>query len=161
MLKTCAIPSLNPPKLHSYQSTLSLRGVQLGRYLVASWGHHGYYHFRAAGYFQKTTFTVAEFIFDFCLRFDSCSFLSIISLIYQGCQRAKHHSILVLIYMNDQRKCIKYSKTYHFADDTSITQSHSLPQILSKRINKDLSNLSNWLKTNKLSLNIQIVIINP
>ena len=63
--------------------------------------------------------------------------------------------------MNDQRKCIKYSKTYHFADDTSITQSHSLPQILSKRINKDLSNLSNWLKTNKLSLNIQIVIINP
>ena len=28
-------------------------------------------------------------------------------------------------------------------------------QILSKHINKDLSNLSNWLKTNKLSLNIK------
>ena len=35
-------------------------------------------------------------------------------------------------------------------------QSHSSLQILSKRINKDLSNLSIWLKTKKLSLNIKI-----
>ena len=63
--------------------------------------------------------------------------------------------LLFLIYINDLHKCIKYSKTYHFADDTSIMQSHSSLQILSKRINKDLSNLSNWLKTNKLSLNIK------
>ena len=35
-------------------------------------------------------------------------------------------------------------------------QSHSSLQILSKRINKDLSNLSNLLKANKLSLNIKI-----
>ena len=33
-------------------------------------------------------------------------------------------------------------------------QSHSSLQILSKCINKGLSNLSNWLNTNKLSLNI-------
>ena len=51
--------------------------------------------------------------------------------------------------------CIKYSKTYHFADDTSTIQSHSSLKMLSKRINKVLSNLSNWLKTNKLSLNIK------
>ena len=61
--------------------------------------------------------------------------------------------LLFLIYINDLHKCIKYSKTYHFADDTSIIQSHSSLQILSKGINKDLSNLSNWLKTNKSSLN--------
>ena len=63
--------------------------------------------------------------------------------------------LLFLIYINDLHKCIKYFKTYHFADDTSIMQSHFSLQILSKRINKDLSNLSNWLKTNKLSLNIK------
>ena len=72
--------------------------------------------------------------------------------------------LLFLIYINDLHKCIKYFKTYHFADDTSIMQSHFSLQILSKGINKDLSNLSNWLKTNKLSLNIkktELVLFRP
>ena len=63
--------------------------------------------------------------------------------------------LLFLIYINDLYKCMKYSKTCHFADDNSMIQSHSSLQILSKRINKDSSNLSNWLKANKLSLNIE------
>ena len=58
--------------------------------------------------------------------------------------------LLFLIYINDLPKYKKYSKTYHFTDDTSIMQSHSSLQILSKRINKDLSNLSNWLKAKKI-----------
>ena len=57
--------------------------------------------------------------------------------------------LLFLIYINDLHKCIKYSKTYYFADDTSTIQSHCSLQILSKHINKNLSNLSNWLKTGK------------
>ena len=61
-------------------------------------------------------------------------------------------TLLFLIYINDLHKCIKYSKIYHFVDDTSIIQSHSSMQILSKHINKDLSNLSNWLKTNKFKI---------
>ena len=72
--------------------------------------------------------------------------------------------LLFLIYINDLPKYKSYSKTYHFTDDTSIIQSHSSLQILSKRINKDLSNLSNWLKTNKLSLNIKknkLVLFRP
>ena len=48
-----------------------------------------------------------------------------------------------------------YSPKHHFADDTSIIQSNPLLQKLSKQVNKDLSNLSNWLKTNKLSLNVK------
>ena len=43
-------------------------------------------------------------------------------------------------------------------------QSHLSWQILSKHINKDLPNLSNWLKTNKLSLNIKknkLVLFRP
>ena len=48
--------------------------------------------------------------------------------------------------------------------DTSIIQSHSSLQILSKRINKDLFNLTNWLKANKLSVNIKkmtLVLFRP
>ena len=44
--------------------------------------------------------------------------------------------LLFLTYINDLHKCIKYSKTYHFADDTSIIQLHSSLQILSKCMTK-------------------------
>ena len=63
--------------------------------------------------------------------------------------------LLFLIYINDLHKFMKYSKTYHFSDNTSIIQSHSSIQILSKWIKKDLSNLSSWLKANKLDLDIK------
>ena len=42
--------------------------------------------------------------------------------------------LLLLIYINDLHKCIKYSETCHFADGTSKMQSHSSLQILSKHI---------------------------
>ena len=54
--------------------------------------------------------------------------------------------LLFLIYINGLHKCMKYFKMYYFADHTSIIQSHSSIQILSKWINKDLCNLSNSLK---------------
>ena len=58
--------------------------------------------------------------------------------------------LLFLIYINDLHKSIRFLKTHHFADDTSIIQSNpSLER--SKQVNKDLSNLSNWLRANKLS----------
>ena len=46
-------------------------------------------------------------------------------------------------------QCFLYVKTYHFAGDTSAILSSTSLQILSKQINKDLFNLSNWLKANK------------
>ena len=49
----------------------------------------------------------------------------------------------------------KYAKVSHFADDTIIILSGTSLDILSKRINKDLFNLSNWSKANKVSLNIK------
>ena len=58
--------------------------------------------------------------------------------------------LLFLIYINDLYKSIRFSKTYHFADQ--------------KKVNKDLSNLSNWLRANKLSLNVkktELVIFRP
>ena len=72
--------------------------------------------------------------------------------------------LLFLIYVSDLHKSIRFSKTYHFADDTSIIQSNPLLDRLSKQVNKDLSNLSNWLRANKLSLNVkktELVIFRP
>ena len=73
-------------------------------------------------------------------------------------------ALLFLIYINDLPKSIRFSKTYHSADDTSIIQSNPSLERLSKQVNKDLSNLSNWLRTNKLSLNVkktELVIFRP
>ena len=61
--------------------------------------------------------------------------------------------LLFLIYISDLCKCVKYSETYHFADDTNMLQSHSSLETLVKRMNLDLKNLFQWLKANKLSLN--------
>ena len=62
--------------------------------------------------------------------------------------------LLFLIYINDLCKCVKYSETHHFVDDTNMLQSHSSLETLVKRMNLDLKNVSQWLKANKLSLNV-------
>ena len=62
--------------------------------------------------------------------------------------------LLFLLYINDLHRRVKYSKTYHFADDTNIMQSNKSFDVLSKNLNKDLKSLSQWLKANKLCLNI-------
>ena len=72
--------------------------------------------------------------------------------------------LLFLIYINDLHKNIRFSKTYHFVDDTSIIQSNPSLKRLSKQVNKDLSSLSNWLRANKRSLNVkktELVIFRP
>ena len=73
-------------------------------------------------------------------------------------------SSIFLICLNNLHKSIRFSKTYHFADHTSIIQSNPLFEKLSKQVSKDLLNLSNWLKANKLSLNVkktEFVIFEP
>ena len=40
--------------------------------------------------------------------------------------------LLFLIYINDLCKCVKYSETYHFADDTNMLLSHSSLKTLAK-----------------------------
>ena len=63
--------------------------------------------------------------------------------------------LLFLIYINDLHKCVKYSKAYHFPDDTNILQSVKSPEVFAKKLNQDLKILSQWLKANKLSLNVK------
>ena len=40
--------------------------------------------------------------------------------------------LLFLIYINNLHKCVKYSKAYHFADDTNILQSGKSLEVLTK-----------------------------
>ena len=63
--------------------------------------------------------------------------------------------LLFLIYISDLHKCVKYYKAYHFADNTNILQSGKSLQGLAKKLNQDLKSLSQWLKANKLSLNVK------
>ena len=61
------------------------------------------------------------------------------------------------------KKSIRFSKRYRFTDDTKIIQSNPLLDRLSKQVNKYLSNLSNWLRANKLSLKkkTNLVVFRP
>ena len=62
--------------------------------------------------------------------------------------------LLFLIYVND---IVNSSSSLHyvlFADDTNIFCSNSDLDILSNLLNSELSNVSKWFKSNKLSLNI-------
>ena len=61
--------------------------------------------------------------------------------------------LLFLIFINDLHKCIRYSKVYHFADDTNLLNASSNPKCLQKQLNIDLKLLYKWLLANKISLN--------
>ena len=61
--------------------------------------------------------------------------------------------LLFLIYINDIINSSSYVRFLLFADDTSIFCSDKDPKQLKKIVNQELSNISNWLKANKLSLN--------
>ena len=50
-------------------------------------------------------------------------------------------------------KCIKYSTTYHFADDTNLLNLDKYYKTLQRRENYDLFSLHKWLTANKISLN--------
>ena len=63
--------------------------------------------------------------------------------------------VLFSLYITDLHNSVKYPKTYHFADDTSVILSNTSLVILSKLINKDLFNPSSWSKANNISLNIK------
>ncbi|XP_065664405.1 uncharacterized protein LOC136086066 [Hydra vulgaris] len=63
-------------------------------------------------------------------------------------------SLLFLIYVNDLYKFSNILNTTLFADDTNLFYSHEDINILFLTVNKELDNLTQWFKANKLSLNI-------
>ena len=72
--------------------------------------------------------------------------------------------LLFLIYINDMHKAVKYSRIYHFADDTNLLHSHKDQKILRKNVNTDLTLIFEWLCANRLSINVsktEFIIFKP
>ena len=63
--------------------------------------------------------------------------------------------LLFITYVNDFPKCLKYSCSLAFADDTSIFICGKNLKTLYKKRNEKLNNIDNWLIANMLSLNVE------
>ena len=62
--------------------------------------------------------------------------------------------LLFILYSNDIPNSLKYSKSILLADDTTVCISVEDVTDLFRCLNHDLSNLNDWFKANKLSLNV-------
>ena len=58
-----------------------------------------------------------------------------------------------MYHLNDLRYSLKYT-TSHFADDTSIIYASKSQKTLESNLNYDLKSVTEWLKSNRLSLNV-------
>ena len=63
--------------------------------------------------------------------------------------------ILFLVYINDLVSVCKHSLPFLFADDTNLFTAGKNLIDLNTKVNEELSNISIWLKVNKLSLNVK------
>ena len=65
--------------------------------------------------------------------------------------------LLFLIYINDLNRCIRFSTTRHFADDTNLLHVICYSKLRNRnplrKLNIDLKSLNQWLLANKISLN--------
>ena len=59
------------------------------------------------------------------------------------------------LYINDMHRASNHFKFVHFADDTTIYMSDSDLTRLTDRVNVELRKIDEWLKANRLSLNIE------
>ena len=62
--------------------------------------------------------------------------------------------LLFIIYTNDLPNCLTYSKAILFADDATIYLSSSDIHYLYKTVNIDMGYMTEWLRSNKLFLNV-------
>ena len=72
--------------------------------------------------------------------------------------------LLFLIYINNLNEAISHSIIHHFADDTNILFSQKSLKKINKYINHDLSQIVQWLRANRISLNAsktEIILFRP
>ena len=72
--------------------------------------------------------------------------------------------LFFLLCINDLHTAIKFCKVHHFADDTNLLLISKFINKLNKFVNFDLTNLSNWLNANKISLNVsktELIMFKP
>ena len=63
--------------------------------------------------------------------------------------------LLFILYINDLPKTTRLAECLLFADDTSIFYSNSDPDHVASVMNSELTKISLWMKSNKLSVNIK------
>ena len=61
--------------------------------------------------------------------------------------------VLFLFYINDLHNAVKHTKIHYFDDDTNVLYSSKSLKDINKKINHDLKNIVEMLRTNKISLN--------
>ena len=61
--------------------------------------------------------------------------------------------MLFLVYINDLHYAVTHSLIHHFADDTKILYCNKSLKKIKKYINHDLSQIVQWLRANRISLN--------
>ena len=59
------------------------------------------------------------------------------------------------LYINDMHRASNHFKFIHFVDDTTIYMSDSDLTRLTDRVNVELRKINEWLKANRLSLNVE------
>ena len=73
--------------------------------------------------------------------------------------------VLFLLYINDMHRSSDQMRFVHFADDTTVFASDSEINGVHAIVNRELVGFDNWLKTNRLSLNVSntsyMIISNP
>ena len=79
---------------------------------------------------------------------------SLSSITYEGPQGLVLGPLLFLLYINDLNNDVVHSKVHHFADDTNFLYASQSRKDLNKTINFELSNLVQWLRASKISLNV-------
>ena len=62
--------------------------------------------------------------------------------------------LLFVISINDLHNAIKFSQSFHFADDTCLLNIQKTISTINKSLNKDLKELSFWLNANKIALHV-------
>ena len=62
--------------------------------------------------------------------------------------------LLFLLYINDLRFSLNKAVANHFTDDTCITYASRKMKTLETDLNHELKLASDWLKANRLSLNV-------
>ena len=71
---------------------------------------------------------------------------------------------MFLVYINDLHEAVTHSLIHHFADDTNILYCSKSLKKINKYINHDLSQIRQWLRANRISINAnktELIIFRP
>ena len=60
---------------------------------------------------------------------------------------------MFLIYINDIQDCLQFANATIYADDTALYCSSESMNNLQDKLNHDLASVTNWMRSNKLTLN--------